>query len=350
MRANEPDVLPVQQDAPSGDFVPWLKRWGPRILGLSLFTFVLWKVGVGQVWAALREADPWPLLPAFLATIPFIAVKAWRWAGLAMGLGTPRIGPGEALRLYAIGIWWGQATPGQAGDFVKAWYLRRQGAALAPALTSCILDRLFDFVALFALGGLALFAYAGGGQSVILVVVLFALVCLMIAAAVTERWRTPLLAFLARLTPRPIRQRLAGIELLRSLTELQLDGHQLLPALAWTAASWIVSIGRVWLCFIALGVHLPLVDFMIVVLLQTLAGLISVGGVGTRDAVLVAFLVPYGYDGGQAVAISFLILGLNFANIIPGFLLWLRDPVPRAEPDALEGAGRPGIVARAASE
>jgi len=350
MRVNEPDVLPVQKDAPQGGFVSWSKRWGPRILGILLFVFVLRTVGVGRVWTALREADPWPLIPAFLATIPFIAVKAWRWAGLAMGLGIFRIGPLEALRLYSIGIWWGQATPGQAGDFVKAWYLRRQGAALAPALTSCILDRLFDFVALFALSGLALFAYAGGDQSVILVIVLFALVCFMIAAVVTERWRTPLLAFLARLTPRPIRERLAGIELLRSLTELQLDARQLLPALAWTAASWIVSVGRVWLCFIALGVNLPLADFMIVVMLQTLAGLISVGGVGTRDAVLVAFLARYGYDGGQAVAISFLILGLNFANIIPGFLLWLRNPVPQAEPDALEGMGRPGTVARAVSE
>jgi uncharacterized protein (TIRG00374 family) len=350
MRVDEPDVLPVRGDAPQGGLVPWLKRWGPRILGVLLFAFVLRTVGVGRVWMALREADPWLLLPAFLATIPFLAVKARRWAGLAMGLGTPPIGPVEALRLYAIGIWWGQATPGQAGDFVKAWYLRRQGAALAPALTSCVLDRLFDFVALFALSGLALFAYAGGGQSVILVVALFALVCFMIAAVVTERWRTPLLAFLARLTPRPIRERLAGIELLRSLTELQLDARQLLPALAWTAASWIVSVGRVWLCFIALGVNLPLADFMIVVMLQTLAGLISIGGVGTRDAALVALLARYGYDGGQAVAISFLILGLNFANILPGFLLWLRDPVPRAEPDVPEGAGRPGAVARVASE
>ena len=350
MRANEPDVSPVEQDAPPRGFLPWLKRWGPRILGILLFVFVLRTVGVGRVWAALREADPWPLIPSFLATIPFLAVKAWRWSGLAMGLGVPKIGIGQALRLYAIGIWWGQATPGQAGDFVKAWYLRRQGAALAPALTSCILDRLFDFVALFALGALALFAYAGGGQSVILVVILFAVVCFMLAAAVTERWRTPLLAFLGRLTPRPIRERLARVELLRALTELQLDARQLLPALGWTAASWIVSLGRVWLCFIAVGVHLPLADFMIVVLLQTLAGLISVGGVGTRDAVLVAFLARYGYDGGQAVAISFLILGLNFANIIPGFLLWLRNPVPSTDPDALAAVGRSGPVARVASE
>ena len=103
----------MQRDAPTRGVGPWLKRWGPRIFGIALFAFVLWKVGVGQVWAALREADPWPLLPAFLATIPFIAVKGWRWAGLAMGLGTPRLGSGLALRLYAIGIWWGQATPGR---------------------------------------------------------------------------------------------------------------------------------------------------------------------------------------------------------------------------------------------
>lgn len=351
MDANEANAASGAEQSPPGGFVACAKRWGPRIIGVLLFVIVLRSVGVDRVWAALRGADPWPLLPAFLATIPFIAVKAWRWAGLAAGLGTPRISPVEALRLYSIGLWWGQATPGQAGDFVKAWYLRRQGAALAPALTSCILDRLFDFVALFALSGFALFAYAGGGQSVLLVVAAFILVCAMIAAVVTERWRTPLLALLARLTPRPLRERLSGIELLRSLAELRLDARQLLPALAWTLASWIVSVGRVWLCFIAVGVHLPLADFLIVVMLQTLAGLISIGGIGTRDAVLVAALARYGYDGGQAVAISFLILGLNFANILPGFLLWLRNPIPRAEPTTHDdGLGRPGAIVGAASE
>ncbi len=324
------------EPAPSGRAVVLLfaKRWGPRILGLLLFVFVLRTVGVGRVWAALRGADPWPLIPSVLATIPFIAVKSWRWAGLAAGLGTPTIGRLEAFRLYAIGLWWGQATPGQAGDFVKAWYLRRRGADLAAALTSCILDRLFDFVALFALSGIALLAYAGGGGSAILVILALVFVCAAIGAVVTERWRTPLLNFLARLTPRPLRERLAKVALLRSLAELQLDARELMPALAWTVASWIVSVGRVWLCFIAVDVHLPFADFMILTMLQTLAALISVGGIGTRDAVLLLFLRRYGYDDGQAIAISFLILGLNLANILPGFILWFRDPVPRGDPAA----------------
>lgn len=340
-------------DTPPRDARPgWLafaRKWGPRLVGLLLFVIVLRSVGVGRVWTALREADPWLFLIASVALFPFIVVKSLRWAGLAAGLGSARIGWFEAFRLYCIGLWWGQATPGQAGDFVKAWYLRRHGGALAPALTSCILDRLFDFVALFALSGAALFVYADGGRSIVLVVALLALVVGAIAAIVTERWRTPLLAFLARLTPRPIRERLAKIELLRSLAELRLDARQLLPATAWTLASWAISLFRVWLCFIALDVRLPFADFMILTLLQAIASLVSIGGVGTRDAVMVAFLDRYGYDGGQAIAISFLILGLNLVNILPGFFFWLRDPVPREaikggasdeEPSA--GPGGPG--------
>jgi len=346
LTTTETSTQPTNASAPppSGKsaLLSFAKSWGPRILGILLFVFVLRTVGVGRIWTALRGADPWPLIPSFLATIPFIAVKSWRWAGLAAGLGTPTLSRLEAFRLYAIGLWWGQATPGQAGDFVKAWYLRRRGAELAPALTSCILDRLFDFVALFGLGALALIAYAGGGGSTILVIVALAIVCVAIAAVVTERWRTPLLNALARVTPRPIRERLAGVALLRSLAELQLDARHLLPAVGWTTASWIVSVGRVWLCFIAVGVHLPVADFMILTLLQTLAALISVGGIGTRDAVLLLFLRQYGYDDGQAVAISFLILGLNLANILPGFILWFRDPVPRGDPSAEEGVSPSG--------
>lgn len=325
-----PPAGPPQQDTPDRPgLLAIARRWGPRVVGLLLFVIVLRSVGVVRVWSALRQADPWLFLIAVVAMFPFIAVKSWRWAGLAAGLGTPQIGWAEAFRLYSIGLWWGQATPGQAGDFVKAWYLRRRGAALAPALTSCILDRLFDFVALFALSGVALFAYAGGGQSVILVGVALVLVVGAIGAVVTERWRTPLLAFLARLTPRPIRERLAKIELLQSLAALRLDAGQLLPATGWTVVSWAISLVRVWLCFIALDVRLPIADFLILTLLQTLAALVSIGGVGTRDAVLVAFLDRYGYSGGQAIAISFLILGLNLINILPGFIFWLRDPVPR---------------------
>ncbi|MGN6362060.1 MAG: lysylphosphatidylglycerol synthase transmembrane domain-containing protein [Thermomicrobiales bacterium] len=329
-RANAPE----SERPPAVGGVALLRRWGPRVLGVALFALVLVSVGPGRVWASLRTANLWLLTPALLLVVPFIATKAWRWAGLAADLALPDLSRWDAFRFYAIGLFAGQATPGQAGDFLKAWYLRSRGAALAPALLSCLLDRLFDIAMLLGLGALALFAYAGGGQSIVLVVLALLAVVVVIALVLTERWRKPVFAALARITPAVIRNRLAANDSLRALAEARLSARQLAPALGWTAVSWMLSLGRVWLCFVALGVHLPLTDFLVATILQGLAALVSIAGLGTRDVVLLTFLARYGYNGGTAVALSFLILIVNMSNVVPGFLVWFRAPVPLRRPIA----------------
>jgi glycosyltransferase 2 family protein len=304
-----------------------LRRWGPRVLGVALFALVLASVGPGHVWTSLQTANLWLLAPMLLLSIPFIAVKAWRWSGLAADLGLPKLSRWEAFRFYAVGLFAGQATPGQAGDFLKAWYLRSRGAALAPALLSCVLDRLFDIAALLSLGALALLAYAGGGRSIVLVMLALLAVVGALALVLTDRWRGPMLSLLARITPSGIRTRLAANGSLRALASSRLAARQVGPALGWTVLSWVLSLGRVWLCFAALGIHLPFIDFLVVTVLQGLAALISIAGLGTRDVVLVTFLARYGYNGGDALALSFLILVANLSNVLPGFVAWLREPV-----------------------
>lgn len=313
------------------------RRWLPRLLGLALFVWAFAAVGPAEVWRGLRGTDPWPVVPALLVALPFIFVKGWRWAILGADLGAP-VGVREAFRLYAIGIWAGLVTPGQAGDFLKAWYLRARGVPLARALLSSLLDRLFDLGALLGLGAFAFLAFAGSGagaatgtdagRGLAPIVLGLVLVCLALGATIGTRWRAPVFGLLARVTPRGIRARLERNPTLTSLATARLGLVPLIGALALTAVSWVLSVGRVYLSFIAVDVWLAPFDFLIVLVLVTLAGLISVSGIGTRDAALYLLLGQYGYSGGQALAISFLILLLNFSNIVPGFLLWLRDPVP----------------------
>lgn len=331
---------------------PWWRvalRWLVRGLGVVLFVGAVVAVGPANIWQGLRKANLWPLIPAFvLAVLPFVYGKSQRWGGLVHGLGLPHLGQVETFRLYAIGLWAGQVTPGQAGDFVKAWYLRNRGAPLPAALLSCFLDRLFDLAALLVLTGFAVVAVAGGGQNMVLIAIVLIATCGLLAAAVTDRWRQPLLDLLARVTPRPIRERLDAIPALHSLAALRLDARHMLPAVAWTVATWGLSMVRVWLTFLALDVRLPVADFFLVTMLAGSAGIISVGGVGTRDVVLVAYLARFGYDGGTALALSFLMLALNLSNIVPGFLLWLREPVPlrQDESPARDAAERPGAAQR----
>jgi uncharacterized membrane protein YbhN (UPF0104 family) len=96
---------------------------------------------------------------------------------------------------------------------------------------------------------------------------------------------------------------------------------------------------RLWLLFVALDVFLPLYIVVgasaLIAILQVLP--ISIGGLGVRDAVLVAVLLPYGYTTEQALGISALFLLVTLEHILLGFIVSFWFPVSRAltEPTAL---------------
>jgi len=120
----------------------------------------------------------------------------------------------------------------------------------------------------------------------------------------------------------------------------QLQGLTLRPALVVELG--LLSLGsafftflRLWLLFLALS--LSLVPLYVVVgasaliaVLQVLP--ISIAGVGVRDAVLIAILLPYGYTTEQAITLSALFLLLNLQHIVVGFIVSLWYPLAPAEP------------------
>lgn len=307
-------------------------------------------VGAANLVSALRKADPTLVLPAALVALPFIYVKGWRWSRILAGLDV-ELSVRDAFGLYAIGIWAGQVTPGQAGDFLKAWYLRARGVELARALVSSLLDRLFDLAAVFALGAVGLVAYTGGGRGTAIALVGLLGVCVALAAAMTSGWRRLGGRLVERFAPPRVHARLRANRTLQALTAVRLEPRHLSGVLALTGLSWIISLARVYLCFLAVGIKLPVSDYLVAAAVATLAGLVTLGGIGTRDAAMLALLGPasaYHYAGGMVVAASFLILVLNFSNIVPGLLLWLREPIPlRTAKATIEDQASDGAVAGA---
>ncbi|HRC76797.1 MAG TPA: lysylphosphatidylglycerol synthase transmembrane domain-containing protein, partial [Kouleothrix sp.] len=134
-------------------------RWAIRLIGPALLVLFLWRTDFSRLAEGLARVQIWPLVLSLALFLPFIAVKSWRWNMLMRELGMQPPSLGFAMALYMIGLYLGGTTPGQSGDFVKAWYLRERGQPLAPALFSILLDRLFDFVIMALLALLALVAF-----------------------------------------------------------------------------------------------------------------------------------------------------------------------------------------------
>jgi uncharacterized protein (TIRG00374 family) len=235
-----------------------------------------------------------------------------------------------------VGLFYGATTPGQAGDLLKAVYLRDRGEPLAPAMLSVVLDRLFDLLIMAGLATLGIFALGQLLPSRELQTGLVALMGLGLGGLTTvlvarrpREWA--LTAALPRVAPR--------LTATLNRWNAQLRGLTLRPALLTELSLLsLVSAGftflRLWLLFLALGLdRVPLYVVIgasaLIAVLQVLP--ISIAGLGVRDAVLIAILLPYGYSAEQAITLSVLFLLLNLQHILVGFIVSFWYPLGKAQ-------------------
>ncbi len=310
-------------------------RWLLRLIGPALLIYFLWKSDLASIVAVLGSLDLAPLVLSLALYPGFVAVKAWRWSIVMRELGMQAPPLGYAMALYMIGLFVGGATPGQSGDFIKAWYLRQHGQPLAPALFSILLDRLFDFLIMALLALLGLVAFLGLLPPILrLATVAFAALILIVTPALmARRLRDRLLTGVLLLAPQRVQARIARWrDQFATLSLRPAPLARLLLASICSAGSTMV---RIYLLFLSLDLsRVPIPAIIaataLIAILQTLP--ISVAGVGVRDAILIPVLGLYHYTPEQALSLSALFLLLNVEQIVVGFLVSLRYPLGQAPP------------------
>ncbi|MCL5256412.1 MAG: flippase-like domain-containing protein [Chloroflexi bacterium] len=307
----------------------WLK-WVLRVVGTLVFAAIVYRlVDVQQLADSLLRVNPTLVIISILLVIPFIAIKSWRWIVILRSYGI-ELSFSAAWQLYSIGLSAGSFTPGQAGDAVKAWYLKALGNGLAPSLASVVLDRLFDIVilAFFALSSVFVFWAAFQSELAVLVLVI-AVVLIAVAFLVSSRFRSAVFSAISKhLLPPRVKgfiQRYISREHLDMLT---MSKSTIVEVSVITVLSFALSFFRVYLFFPALGLSIGPVQLVAVASLATIASLIpvSVGGIGTRDVTLIVIFQQLGFQPEYAISVSALILVLNLTNLGTGFLVWLRYP------------------------
>jgi uncharacterized protein (TIRG00374 family) len=270
----------------------------------------------------------WLVLLSVVLVFPFIAIKAWRWQLILKDLGmAQKFGP--AYRLYAIGLSAGSFTPGQAGDAIKAFYLRDRGFPLGRALVSIVLDRLFDLAVLILLAasGLLFLGSDFAGELPVLILLLGGTLAGLVALSLPglRGWllKTGLKIFLLRKSAQNTTLQNEERE-----AEEQLRPVNFLPVFGATVAASLLALFRIWLLALALNLNLNFIQVVAVSSLATVVSLIpiSVGGIGARDLVLVAILEKLGYLREKAISLSSFILLLNLVNLVVGYLIWQFRP------------------------
>jgi uncharacterized protein (TIRG00374 family) len=267
-----------------------------------------------------------------------MAIKSWRWSLILKSLGQP-LNFRLAFRLYGLGLAAGSFTPGQAGDVIKAWYLRDRGFKLITALISVIIDRLADVVVLSLWASLGLLILGAAFISelpvllVVLVLVSLGLVGLSLPI-VREQLLTKTTQFISRKVIRKEMKLATTTTADSSRIESEVKIFQrtnlnfLLLTFLATLLTSSLAVLRVWLVAIAIGMPLNFLEAVAASSLATVVGLvpISIAGIGTRDLALIGILSKLGYSRESAVVLSSFILLHNLVNLVFGYLVWLTRP------------------------
>lgn len=286
---------------------------------------------VGQSLAAAHYA--W-VLAALACVLGVALAKAARWSALYGVLGPPTFW--ESFSALIVAQMVNVVIPIRLGELVRVGLIKQSGQPATRTLSTIAIEKALDLAAagLIAISVVALAASpawlrerAPGMLLVGLVLVAGTLLVWRLRSGI-ERLLERALARVGWL-PSRWKERLIGMArtLLLALGALT-DWRSLLPVLAWTMLSWLLSILMMVALFAAFQLALPVTAAAVLVLAALLSNIFPSPPalVGVVHAIAVAVLGEYGVD--RSVAFGFGV-ALNVVTVGPlivlgGLALWQR--------------------------
>jgi uncharacterized membrane protein YbhN (UPF0104 family) len=262
----------------------WSERRG-RLKGVALLaltvlvlTLLLTRIEVAAVLQAMARLPlgSWLAAAAITAILPLTMTTRWRLVLGATGVDVPwRRCLVIVLGVHPISI----VSPARLGDALRAYGLRRQGAG-ATALGGILAERALDISILAAGAGLSALISGRAEIAWIAGLVLLAVILVLGLAGRADRlplkprWRDSLGRFAAA---SEVFRRRPGT---------------LLAAVAITLLHWGLTMALVTLLLRGVGAEVGIGDVTAAMPIAIFVGLlpITIGGIGTRDAALVALL------------------------------------------------------------
>ncbi len=303
-----------------------------------------------EVRASFARANYWSLPPMMLMLTAFYCLKAWRWSLLLRPV--KELSPVAVTPAMMIGFMANNLLPAHLGEFVRVFVLGRQfGLKKTPVLSTIVLERVFDVLAILLLLGFSLpfvqgmppdlkrFSQVFAGLSLMGVLVLLSYMVftrqfVRLAEAVLNR--VPLLP--ARVKTGVLDMLVAGAVGLASVRNPRLLAGIAISSLA----QWILNAGMIFASMWAFGVEGSYFDAIMVmgvivfaILLPSPPGYFGViqacfvAVLGTRFAQSDVFGCSVYYHMCQYVPVT--LTGLFFVNRIGLTLASLQSQATAAE-------------------
>ncbi len=297
-----------------------MKRWQTLLIGLVIsaifLVLVFLKADFSEMATAFESARYEWIVVTFVLLIGTVLIRGLRWSVLTQG----RLKPIDAGWLFSIGFLFNNILPARIGEFARAFLTgRRPKMHFASALSSIVVERLFDFVSVAVMIGVVLIGLplpdwtkiagaAVGAGSVVGVI-------LLAVAAKNPEWALNLGIKIIAVFPKvdkekageflaPIFEGLGGVSDLRTFA----------LGLGLSIAAWVFSGITGWVLMLAFWDRMPLLVGQLAIAAAGLGVAVpgAPAGVGPYEYAVTQSLVSLGYDANIARSYAFTLHSINF--------------------------------------
>ena len=299
-----------------------------RLFGLILFVYIIAKIDVGELTAALKGMDFLYYFIAIMFLFFSFLTRTIKWKKLINSIGAKI--PGNVLfRIMAKGLFLGVITPGRVGEFWRAKYLTDHSKiSQGVAFYTAFMDRLMDMIifGLVAIIGLPIIYLRFGIEAqwqMYLLVFIFLIILAFVFLKKLGLQRISKI-FVRFFVPASQQEKtnnfLTDFDSPFKILKLRL----FLELLAYGFLYYVTAIAVYYFVALSLGLNLPFwYLFLTVSMVWLILALpITFLGLGTREASFIYFFSIMGIPAHSAVAFSLLVLLIYILSAIPGAILF----------------------------
>lgn len=316
-----------------GSFLmPARRRWlvAQALVSIGLLVLLMRRLDLAAFRALFLRLPAWFYLISLAVILAGQVAYAWRWRVLLVAAGV-RVPFGTVIRQYFIGTCASNFFPSTVGgDLTRIYYLGRDHG-FRQVTASVVLDRMLGIGLLSFGASVAMWSalpaspVLGAARLAVTAVALASLVLLILTAAGTgglaERigWLGPAAVGFAQRLHR-----------LRSEMAAAVRSPAVIAQAAVVVLGYFFAVAAMYVLYISLLTgHAPSfwMTFAIVSATSVLSNIpVSLNGVGLREQLHAALLMPIGVPAEVAVSISLLLFGHVLIASVIGLMWWLRAP------------------------
>ncbi|MDA8209217.1 MAG: lysylphosphatidylglycerol synthase transmembrane domain-containing protein [Actinomycetota bacterium] len=353
-------------DSRSGSSPPWrstLRKRAGAVVVVGVAALGIWALKghdseISASIALIEHAQAWPLILAVLAEAGSVAAFGiFTWRLLGVGLNYPPLL--KTLAVATANTTINNTVPGGTAFASVYTYREFRGMGADPVFSSWVVLAV-NLLAAVALGllavvGVALSFHASQGLDLLLSVpvlsaVLMGMAALFSSPRLFSRLLRPPLELFARLANRFRREPLQVEEAIARIGSIATTKTQVLVAIGWAVANWVMDATVLALAYVAIGSKVPWGGILLAYGAGQLAANLPVtpGGLGVVEGSLSIALVAYGGAQEPAVAAVLLYRLISFWLVVPfGWLSYFATNLVRrragrtriASADSIEGGG-----------